>query len=147
MPITIDIGSTQKRFQKMLQAFTTGRQSMMNDMVGSILIVQKEAFATQGGAFGKPWARLAASTVRDKTKKGFGGKPILERTGTLKKRTTRAKVTPELGEIINATPYAKYHQYGTSKMPQRKILDVKNDAVRSSLRPVLERWVIRLIGS
>jgi len=41
-------------------------------------------FRTEGSLSGG-WAPLKLSTIIDKAKKGYGGKPILERTGALKR--------------------------------------------------------------
>lgn len=77
----------------------------------------------QGG-----WPELKESTKRDKERKGFGGKRILERTGELNDRATNAKGSYTRGKIILTwilPEYWKYHQhldttYG--RPPQRAII-------------------------
>lgn len=72
---------------------------------------------------GRPdrWSPLAASTIKDRLRQGFGAGPILERTGALQRGfrfTWRAKSY----QVRNVVPYFQYHQDGTSKMPRRPMI-------------------------
>ena len=77
------------------------------------------------------WQKLADSTKADRKKKGYGAaRPVLVRTGKLRDSFT-TKVTPKTFESINTDPIAQYHQYGTNKMPQRKVLGMSQKGVQA----------------
>lgn len=47
--------------------------------------------------------------------------PILNKTGKMKGAHSVSELTDSLLVISNPTPYFKYHQKGTGKMPQRQV--------------------------
>lgn len=69
---------------------------------------------------GRPnrWVPLTPATLKDKERKGYGSKKILERTGRLI-RSYRYEAKPKSFSLKNLAPYHKYHQYGTKHMPAR----------------------------
>lgn len=74
--------------------------------------------------FGAPWAPNAPSTLKRKLSKGStgAGKPkVLIDTGNLRNSWT-TRTTKNMVEIGTPVPYAKYHQSGTRKIPQRMLL-------------------------
>jgi len=80
-------------------------------------------FRTEGSLSGG-WAPLKLSTIIDKAKKGFGGKPILQRTEALKKSFYR-QVSSRRAYISSTSPYFKYHQSRqarTTELPRRPML-------------------------
>ena len=80
-------------------------------------------FRTEGSLSGG-WTPLKLSTIIDKAKKGYGGKPILERTGALKKSFYR-QVSSRRAYISSTSPYFKYHQSRqarTTELPRRPML-------------------------
>lgn len=94
------------------------------------------------------WPVLAWSTVRDRIRRGYDGEhPILERTGQLRQSVTQ-RMAP--GNVFQATrnqlvvgtydPIAKYHQYGTSRMPPRPIVGVTRNR-RAAIVKVLVDYV------
>lgn len=76
----------------------------------------QEEFEGEHDPYGRPWAKLAESTVRRK-----GHDQILYETGALQNNTV-ARPTRGAGIEITSLPYGEYHQDGTSRMPARKIL-------------------------
>lgn len=85
-------------------------------------------FASQGAASGKPWMPLDNEYARWKLA-NHGALPILVVSGTLKDSLTRLRGAPNEIDKKSAVfgtnvPYAKFHQSGTSKMPQRKVVFV-----------------------
>lgn len=94
-------------------------------------------FATEGGGFGgwSSWAPLAASTVADRERHGYGGEhPILVRTGELMASTTVRgapgnvfEVGPNSLTVGTNDPKAVFHQFGTRKMPARVIVGLSWD--------------------
>lgn len=89
--------------------------------------------ATEGGLFGG-WVPLAASTIQERVREGYGASPILYRTGRLANSLsgdgadTVKEVTDKSVTVGTSVPYGIYHQTGThtksgaQKMPQRKII-------------------------
>ena len=72
----------------------------------------------------KPWKPLANSTKRQRAGLGYGAaRPILERTGTLKRGFVTTSNHKE-AEIKNTVKYAGVHQFGSKKrkIPARQIL-------------------------
>ena len=85
-------------------------------------------FTSQGSTSGKPWLPLDDEYGRWKLA-NYGPLPILIVSGSLKESLVRLRGRPnEIGKksAVFGTniPYAKFHQYGKSKMPQRKIVFV-----------------------
>ena len=103
----------------------------------------REQFDSRGaaGASGR-WSPLAASTLRRKALEGRGFQ-ILERTGSLRAAFTRPG---SLYQIIERTddkivfrtshPAAGFHQSGTRRMPQRKVVDPSPAQVEGLARDV-----------
>ena len=87
----------------------------------------RETFAQEGPG----WKELAPFTVRMRLARGFGGShPILVQTGALRESLLSKTAFGhyerlEKGGMVWGTtiPYAAQHQYGTSKIPQRRILE------------------------
>jgi phage gpG-like protein len=102
-------------------------------------IYKDRVWATEGALTGEKWASLKPSTVRDKSKKGFGSKPILQRTGRMK-ASTRVQRSLNRVSITNTSPYFQYHQQGTSKMVARPPLRV-NDQVEKTIENVVVAYI------
>jgi HK97 gp10 family phage protein len=74
-------------------------------------------------------------------KKHPNGKPILVDTGRLRRDVAQMKVEL-IGTIVRvtvATPYAHFHQYGTSKMPKRTILVPPTKALLKKMKTILQK--------
>lgn len=76
-------------------------------------------YEAQGGLIGG-WAPLKPATVKAKLKKGYSPK-ILLRTGTMRQNFAQFSTKDEAG-VGNRISYSIYHQEGTSRMPQRRLL-------------------------
>jgi hypothetical protein len=64
---------------------------------------QRENFASEGAAFGEPWAALAPSTVREKARLGFPSRPLV-RTGLLESSIGQASETSDDSVTTRLTP-------------------------------------------
>lgn len=102
--------------------------------------IETDRFDTEGHG---EWPELAPSTVREKTRLGFP-LDILVRTGKLKKSLTERELAMRLTPLSMSwgtdVEYAKYHQEGTTKMPQRKVLDI-DVADRRRLEAAMVGWI------
>lgn len=90
----------------------------------------RKSFSTSGGAIGESWNNLRPGYELWKAKH-YPGRGILQRTGELQKGF-RKKVSPKQLEIVNVVGYAKFHQFGTSKMAARKLV-VANPFIRNRI--------------
>lgn len=92
----------------------------------------RNVFTTRG--YGK-WKPLAPSTIREKQSKGFDSRPLI-RTGHYQRASAglhSTRVRRNELEIISLVGYAKYHEFGTSKIPKRAVFELVADKVREQL--------------
>jgi phage gpG-like protein len=78
-------------------------------------------------------------------KKHPNGKPILVDSGRLRSDVKRLSVRL-LGSKLTAsvtTPYAKYHQFGTSKMPKRTILVKPSKRIMVKMVMILQKQLVK----
>jgi phage gpG-like protein len=99
-----------------------------------ILFYSESVMNSQGTALGSRWAPLAASTQAYKSQHWPGTQPLV-RTGTMQK-SFYANSTRETLFVSNNAPYFAYHQLGTRKMPQRRMIGV-NTRVETMIKTVL----------
>lgn len=89
-------------------------------------------FATNGLASGTAWEPLHQDTVAWKIANGYGANGILVRTGDLKSSLTNLnsgrgavrEIDRKHAVFGTDVAYARYHFYGTRRMPERKPLFV-----------------------
>ena len=101
--------------------------------------IEEEQFETEGGRSGAPWQHLSRVTqspggrrhisYEEWKHKHFPGAKILYRTGAMWGQfVTGVGMTTEISPmrllIQPNIPYAIYHQQGTSKMPQRRVVNL-----------------------
>lgn len=106
-----------------LDAFARyGIKSFREPLTKSVRTVIIPSIRTNFAAQGRPaWAPLAPATVLDRGASG----PILDRKGRLLKVATQfniwsyTKDSATITGLDSRVKYAKYHQSGTRKMPQR----------------------------
>lgn len=121
--MTIDINGAKAvigKLERTVKAIKSPRQALGE--TGDFLIQEFQAnFPAEGARLGRPWEQLAAATLREKQRLGYGGKGILERTGTM-----LAAFAKDVGQfmvrVFNPTQYFKYHQLGGTNLPQRKMI-------------------------
>ena len=77
-------------------------------------------FVTEGAIYGESWAQLSPKYAIAKANK-YRGKGILIASGAMQKAFSFQSSTNFL-RVFNLTDYFKYHQLGTSKMPQRVVM-------------------------
>jgi len=112
------------------------------DAAGDMLITTMEAqFSSEGGRTGG-WAPLSSRYAVDKARK-YGSQPILVASGGMRQSLVGGPGNisrQEQGGLLFGTEvkFARYHQSGTSRMPQRRILDL-TDQDRRSIMKLLQR--------
>lgn len=90
-------------------------------------------FARESDPDGKPWAPLKPSTLRRKRTRA-----ILRESGSLAGSITFRTQSPRV-RIVVGVAYGIYHQTGTVKMAQRKILGISEDRHVPKIRQIFER--------
>lgn len=101
--------------------------------------IEKKRFADEGPG----WEPLADSTKRQKSAAGYPLDPLIREGDLLASLTNEsraastARMRMEWGSDVS---YATYHQEGTGKMPQRKVVDVYVDA-RRRLEMAMVGWI------
>jgi phage gpG-like protein len=103
-----------------------------------------ENFDTEGvtGVYGR-WAPLSPK-YRAWKEKHYPGKPILVRTGALRRELTGSPlgiedVTTRSIRMGTNVPYARYHQTGTHRMPRRQPVSL-NEQMRRDMVKTLQRF-------
>lgn len=92
--------------------------------------VIEDSFDKEASPSGQPWAALAASSVRQRQRKGQGGK-LLQRTGEGKRSV---KVTISGNRLyITYLKRMEYHQTGTRRLPKRQFSPEAQDFDRGAL--------------
>lgn len=106
---------------------------------------ERSQFAQQGVA--KSWAPLAQSTVESKRRNGLRPE-ILRATDALKNSMTKKSSgdairiqEPTFMVFGTSVPYAGYHQTGTKRMPQRRVLDLTPEQ-RIEIMKRLQRFIV-----
>jgi len=90
-----------------------------------------------------PWPRLAASTIIERG----SAHPILQRTQLLYRKATQLNIwkidrtSAAVAYLDSRVKYAKYHQFGTLKMPSREFLHITEDD-QDKIVDVFYEWFV-----
>jgi phage gpG-like protein len=142
---------------------TTNYALALRQILPKLRRLSTKVFALETSPDGDPWPALAASTVKEKKRLGFGNRKILVRTGRLRDSLTRVNHPDNIAKfrtfksITTLTwgtrvPYGDYHQSDQprTRLPRRKFLPEKGDVLfKLIVKPVLdavtnklkERWI------
>jgi phage gpG-like protein len=104
-------------------------------------------FRTEGMRYGQKWAPLAPRTLAYKHRHGYP-RDILVRTHELRDQLTRRPFGIERYDAHEAVAgtkldYARYHQTGTRRMPQRRIVDARRVRAEGVTGRAVINWVVR----
>lgn len=117
---------------------------------------QGGGFVRVGGAFSNrsrattrssSWAPLASSTRKDRVRQGYpAARPILERTRKLRRGFKEGKASKSQVSITNNVSYAAHHQYGTDRIPQRRIMGFTRKSIEA-IRLTFSKHITEIIKS
>jgi phage virion morphogenesis protein len=118
-----------------IQAALGDMTPLMEEIGAELEASTQRRFETHLDPGGEPWAELAARTIKQRVKQGYGAVNILRRTGALANslhyQAESDRVTISLGGTGNSMAYAAIHQFGglagrgrKTKIPARPILGV-----------------------
>ena len=141
--MTVDAKTLQRKLRKIdkwLQDFSSPLREIQKMQLQEV----KESFPKSWvNTVDKKWRALSPATVAEKVRKGFSSKPLI-RTGALQKSFTKTSVKPKIETISSTSPYFKYHQQWTSKMPQRQILGHWRNLIKQAEK-IFTKYIINLI--
>ena len=101
-------------------------------------------FQQSGGLQSPVWRPLAASTLKQKQRKGYSGTPLI-RTGHLR-QSFRPFSDNEQAGVGSEVKYSQYHETGTRTIPQRAMLPPQNVALDYAVK-VYDRWIAGIARS
>jgi HK97 gp10 family phage protein len=93
------------------------------------------------GSYKYGWPQLVQSTQEQRVALGYSANEPLLRTGELRDSIGHV-VEGDVGYVGTNDPVAKYHEYGTSKMPPRPFLAPAVEAVRPKIEKMAGRMVM-----
>lgn len=88
-----------------------------------------DTFTDESAPWGSRWPRWAASTRKSRQRSGAQGRMLL-RTGALYRSIDAT--ADDSGITLQAgagAPYAEFHQFGTTRLPQRAFLPIRSPGV------------------
>lgn len=148
---TIDVAGERQldrgisRFEEGISDYRPVWDLIYDDFLAEV----KAQFESEGAHGGGRWAPLSERYARWK-QKHYPGKPILERTGDLKKSLTERgapgavfRSEPRALTMGTDVPYAIYHQTGTRKMPARQEIRLTSHFKIEAMRLIQEYLVHR----
>lgn len=124
MTFTVDKAKL-KNLRKTIQTLIDTQKDYSKPLKKSakVIILEAQDNITKQGFHYGTFRKLAPATKLDRVRKGYpGSRPILVRKGTLRKRFLVKDAGKKSIKVHNPVTYAKVHQFGTDKVPQRKIL-------------------------
>lgn len=110
--------NTLKRVSKSIVNTKPFFTQVESKMLGNI----EKNFTSEGAYLEEKWAKLSLESIKQRVRMGYGSGPILNRTGKLKGSNYTKEKTAKRVVVSNKASYYKYHQEGTSKMVQRRIM-------------------------
>ena len=133
----IDIEVNLDQFQKLADnlAKNINPERILDEASALILSRIRRRFLAETAPDGTKWKPSLAATNR--RKKGNTG--TLFNTGRLFRSIQSAATGPNERSIFTDVEYAPYHQFGTSRLPQRKFLGVSNEDVDLVQRLIIKR--------
>ena len=102
--------------------------------------IDQERFDTRG--YGE-WPALAASTLAQKAAHGFPLDPMIRTRALIESLTNEGQAAtkgPKQFIWGTSVEYAAYHQAGTDRMPQRKVLEIRTED-RRRLEHEMVSWL------
>lgn len=122
------------------------RAEDMSPALRQVADVMRDQFGTRFDREGPGWAALAPATIAAKRRAGLSER-ILEATGAGRDSLTGSggdnveHVTADSLIFGSSVPYMKLHDTGTSRMPQRQIVDFSATDRREYVR-ILQRFLV-----
>jgi len=134
-----------KRILKNLEKGIKNFKPALEDSKKYQLKAVEKQYGTEGRhILGSKWKSLKRRTIQARIKAGYGASPILTASGKMRKSHRKKKLTKNTLEIENKTPYYKYHQQGTKKMPQRQVMG-HSDKMIKDVVDIFVKYIRKLL--
>lgn len=142
MRLTIESDRLQRRLAKIQDADI---DFLVKQSVAFISTDLRSRFRKERAPDGRSWTPLSPVTIRDKQEKGYGGQPILVRTGALR-NSVRSKRLKQLRYQVasEGVKYAEQHQVGDRNLPARPFIGISRDAVRG-VKGLIDKFIRKLM--
>jgi phage gpG-like protein len=141
------LGETQidRTFLRMADNART-TEKLWQEILKTLRLIEQVQFLTQGAHGSGGWPELAESTLKAKAKKGQ--QPWIERAtedlfNSLTQETSDsiADVHQDWLKYGTSIPYAIFQQTGTSRMPQRRLVQL-TEIERKELTKMVQRFIM-----
>lgn len=146
MTIKLDIKGLRSTVSYVKKAQSTLNKNLRGANLGAIIVLDRwvqKNFASQGGEhknnFG-PWKKLSLKTIAGRRK---GSSKILQDTGRLK-NSFEFKASSKGAVLFTRVKYAKKHEFGEGRIPQRKIMPSDKQA-EEIIKPVYKKFAERSV--
>lgn len=121
---------------------------LWESLAEDLMQIEQAQFSSEGGSGSGGWAPLADSTLIQKARRGFPS-AILRATDALMNSLTRRgaegqvlDINPEFLRFGTDIEYGGFHQTGTSRMPQRRIVEY-TELERVALIKKVQLFIVR----
>ena len=133
------IDETIKNLQNVARGLADHRDFLRIEVFPELKRIFREVFSTRG--FGD-WPPLAASTLAERRRRGFGTRPLI-RTGDYLRNSTGLhglRLRRNILEIVSPVKYARYHEYGTRRIPERPVFKLVVNRIRPELPKLYRKF-------
>jgi phage gpG-like protein len=124
---------------------TADLRPAFEDIANRFAQMELAQFVTQGSSGGEVWSPLSPRYGAAKAR-AWPGRPILVRTGELRRQLTRRpfgveRITADSMHLGTSLPYARYHQTGTPRMPRRPPVNL-TEGQRRELVKLVQAYLV-----
>lgn len=145
--LTFNVAGVQE-FKAGIERFSEGISDLTpawEDIRDYFWEVEAGQFDAEGGGDSGPWAPLSPTYAAWKAV--HYGTPILELTGALRESLTggggsEVEISPMRLRVGSAVPYGIFHQWGTDRMAQRKVIDLTHENHMAMMKAVQRHMLI-----
>ena len=148
MRINIDgLHRTEQRINRVRQRVQSFR--MFFEQVAKPLLIEEVEAIFEREGIAPRWRPLAPSTRAEKQRLGLDN-GILRRTGRLYRAYTDgsgARISDTRFSYTVDVPYARFHEEGTSRIPQRQVFGqvIRNKTYQRNLTIAAQRYIRRVV--
>lgn len=107
---------------------------------------ERRQFGSRGARWRTAWPELAASTVHEKREQGYSTDTLVRTSDLLRSLADRPmsveRILPHEVTAGTRITYAKYHQYGTKRMPRRTLISAEQVARENAATSAVVSWII-----
>jgi len=144
MPQNSDFQFNKKQVERLILMFQNmASTKYKRKAMHGISIIMKnnilQHFRDEKGSDNRKWQPLSPRYAEWKRKK-FGNKTILRRRGKLYK-SFQSSHSSKYAKVSTKIPYAKYHQYGTKRIPKRDFMYIDKKGIEDILKYTKEVFI------